>query len=43
MLNKGIGMGYVKKGYITPGAEILIEVRNRDIKAQIIKLPFYKV
>jgi len=42
MLKKGIGMGYIKTGYNKFGTEIFIKIRNKNIKAQIVKLPFYK-
>ncbi|MEJ2004515.1 MAG: glycine cleavage T C-terminal barrel domain-containing protein, partial [Cyclobacteriaceae bacterium] len=35
----GIGMGYVKKEYASPGSEIFIEVRNRNLQAEVHKLP----
>lgn len=41
-LGKGIGMGYVKAAFAEVGQEIYISVRNRNIKAQVVKLPFYK-
>ena len=41
-LKRGIGMGYVKAGYSKPGAEIFINIRNKNPKAQVVKLPFYK-
>lgn len=41
-LGKGIGMGYVKSSFAEVGQEIYISVRNRALKAQIVKLPFYK-
>ena len=41
-MNKGIGLGYVKTGYHQPGTEIMIAVRNRKLKAAIVKLPIYK-
>jgi len=41
-LGKGIGMGYVKTEYTTPGTELYIKVRDKLIKAQVVKLPFYK-
>lgn len=40
MLEKGIGLGYVKKGYTKSGTEIEIQIRNKMVKAQIIKPPF---
>lgn len=42
MLMKGIGMGYVRKEYSVPGSEIFIRIRNKDIKARVVKPPFYK-
>jgi len=42
MLNKGIGMGYVQNGFHKLGTEIYIKVRNKLLKAVIVKLPFYK-
>ncbi|GAB3176013.1 glycine cleavage system aminomethyltransferase GcvT [Telluribacter humicola] len=41
-LQKGIGMGYVQKEYSQPGAELFVKVRERLLKAQVIKLPFVK-
>lgn len=41
-MSKGIGMGYVKFGNHTPGTEIQIAVRNRKLKAVIVKMPIYK-
>ncbi|WP_420387821.1 glycine cleavage system aminomethyltransferase GcvT [Roseivirga sp.] len=39
-LGYGIGLGYVKKGYGKAGTEILVAVRNRRLKAEVVKLPF---
>ncbi|MDX5437179.1 MAG: glycine cleavage system aminomethyltransferase GcvT, partial [Pontibacter sp.] len=41
-LGKGIGMGYVAKDYSKVGTEVFIRVRNKDMKAQVVKLPFVK-
>ena len=41
-LKKGIGMGYVKKGFTKFDTEIFIKIRNKLLKAKIVKLPFYK-
>ncbi len=41
-LKKGIGMGYVKAGHLKIDTEIYIKIRNKNIKAKIVKLPFYK-
>ncbi|MBC8489798.1 MAG: glycine cleavage system aminomethyltransferase GcvT, partial [Bacteroidetes bacterium] len=40
MLNKNIGMAYVATGLNGLGNEINILVRDRKIKAQIVKTPF---
>lgn len=37
---KGIGMGYVAKEYAAFGTEIFIQIRNKTIPAEIVKLPF---
>ncbi|MCF6213431.1 MAG: glycine cleavage system aminomethyltransferase GcvT [Flavobacteriaceae bacterium] len=41
-LKVGIGMGYVPTAYAKLGSEIYIAVRNKQLKAQVVKLPFYK-
>ena len=41
-LNKGIGMGYVNKEFAKEGSEIYIRIRKNDVKAQVVKTPFYK-
>ncbi|MFA0960819.1 glycine cleavage system aminomethyltransferase GcvT [Roseivirga sp. BDSF3-8] len=41
-LNCGIGLGYLLKEYAKPGTEVFIAVRNRKLKAEVVKLPFYK-
>lgn len=42
VLKKGIGMGYVKTACSKVGSEIYIKVRNRNLKAQVVKAPFRK-
>ena len=42
MVNVGIGMGYVKKGFTKFDTEIYIKIRNKLLKAKIVRLPFYK-
>ena len=39
-LNIGIGMGYVPVDLSKVGSEIYIQVRNKELKAEVIKLPF---
>lgn len=41
-LQKAIGMGYVLVDHASVETEIFIRIRNKDIKAQVVKLPFYK-
>ncbi|MCY7361827.1 MAG: glycine cleavage system aminomethyltransferase GcvT [Ignavibacteria bacterium] len=40
MLNKNIGMAYIDKGYNKIGTAIEIAVRDKKIKATIVKTPF---
>lgn len=42
MLNKGIGMGYVKSEYAEEGNDIFIKIRKKVLKAEIVKIPIYK-
>jgi len=37
-----VGMGYVNKEFAKEGSEIFIRIRKNDIKAQVVKTPFYK-
>lgn len=41
-LNKGIGLGYVPTAFAAPDSDIFIRIRNKDIPAKVVKLPFYK-
>lgn len=41
-LSKGIGLGYVDTNFAVVGEEIYISVRNKQLKARIVKPPFYK-
>jgi len=41
-LGYGVGLGYVTKANSKSGSEILIAVRNRKLKAEVVRLPFYK-
>jgi glycine cleavage system T protein (aminomethyltransferase) len=41
-LRKGIGLGYVISRYAQPGQEIEIEIRDKEIAAKIVDLPFYR-
>jgi aminomethyltransferase len=39
-LNIGIGLGYVPVSESLIGNEIFIRIRNKDLKAEVVKLPF---
>jgi aminomethyltransferase len=41
-LGIAIGMGYVPSALATVDSEIYICIRNKDIKAKVVKMPFYK-
>lgn len=41
-LNKGIGMGYVLTQFAVPGTEIFIDIRDKQLKALVVSLPFVK-
>lgn len=40
MLNKNIGLAYIDKGFNKTGSEIFISVRDKKVKAIIVKTPF---
>ncbi len=41
-LGKAIGLGYVPTRYSKPGTEIEIMIRDRPVRAVVVKTPFYK-
>ena len=41
-LKKAIGLGYVNLPYNKVDSDIAILVRNKELKAKVVKLPFYK-
>ncbi len=41
-LQKSIGMGYVTSAFAKEGSEIFINIRGKALKANVVKLPFYK-
>ncbi|HBI81102.1 MAG TPA: glycine cleavage system aminomethyltransferase GcvT [Bacteroidales bacterium] len=41
MSKRGIGMGYIKKGHWNDGNEIFIGIRDKKLKAKIVKPPFH--
>lgn len=40
MKNIGIGLAYVAKPHFKVGSEIFIQIRNKNIPAKVVKLPF---
>jgi len=40
-LQKAIGMGYVKPEFAKEGTEVFISVRDKKLKAKVVKVPFY--
>lgn len=40
---KGIGLGYVEPQYATIGSYVYIKVRDKNIKAEVVKPPFRKL
>ena len=40
MLSKGIGMGYVPKDQSKKGTEIKIQIRKKQVAAEVVKVPF---
>jgi aminomethyltransferase len=41
-LNKGIAMGFVKTAYSKVGTEIFVKIREKMVKAQVVKMPFVR-
>ncbi len=41
-VQKAIGLGYVTVEHSALDTEIFIEIRNKGVKAKVVKLPFYK-
>lgn len=42
VLGKGIGLGYVPTSLSKPGTEVFVRVRDKLLKAEVVKLPFVK-
>jgi len=38
----GIAMGYVETAFAKPGTEIFVNIRDRKLKAEVVKMPFRK-
>lgn len=41
-LKKAIGMGYVNVPFNKAGTEIIVNIRNKTLRAEVVKFPFYK-
>jgi len=41
-LKLGIGLGYVSTEFSALDSGIYIEIRNKGVKAKVVKAPFYK-
>lgn len=41
-VKKGVGMAYVPTACAAEGSEIYVSIREKALKAQVVKLPFYK-
>jgi aminomethyltransferase len=39
-LNKAIGMGYVRKDFASEGSDVFVIIREKPVKAQVVKMPF---
>lgn len=42
MMKIGIGMGYVKTEFAKPESEIYVKIRDKALKAKVVRLPIYK-
>ncbi len=42
MMKQGIGMAYLSKSFWKPDTEIFIRIRNKHLKAKVVRLPIYK-
>lgn len=40
VLRKGIGMAWINRAFANPGSEFFIEIRNKRLKAKLVKTPF---
>lgn len=41
-IDKNIALGYIKKPYSEKGNTVKIKIRDRDIEAEVVSLPFWK-
>lgn len=43
MSKAGIAMGYVETAFSKTGTEIFIKIREKLLKAEVVKMPFRKI
>ncbi len=41
-LQQSVGMGYVSTSHAKEGSEIFIQIRDKSLKAKVVKIPFFK-
>ena len=41
ILDMGIGLGYVSQIFSSLGTRVIINIRGRDVQAEVVKTPFY--
>lgn len=41
-LKVGIGMGFVRRAYSEAGERVSVRIRDRDVAAEVVRLPFYQ-
>ncbi len=41
-VKNGVGMGYVRPEFAKEGSEVYIKIRDKILKAKVVKFPFYK-
>ena len=39
-LKVGFGLGYVKPEYAKPGTEVAVVIREKPLRAEVVKIPF---
>jgi aminomethyltransferase len=39
-MGKAIGMGYVTTKFASPGSDVFVMIRDKAVKAQVVKIPF---
>jgi aminomethyltransferase len=39
-LNRAIGMAYLRKDFSQEGTDVFVMIRDKAVKAQVVKMPF---